>query len=67
MDELETFLPEIAEKLKRSIDGWLYEKPYYYKLTRTGVVYRMTQVGRDAYRQHGFTEKPKDPFQTKLR
>lgn len=67
MNELEPFLPEIAEELKKSTDGWLWKRPYWFKLTKKGYIYRMTQMGRDQYRQHGFTEKPKDPFQTKLR
>lgn len=66
--ELEVFLPELAKKLEPG--AWLLEKPYWYKRNRKGnIVYRMTEMGKDEFRTHGFTEKRKpapDKTQTVL-
>jgi hypothetical protein len=65
--EVESFFPVLAESLLESADGWVFEKPYWYKLTRNRRrVYRMTEIGKSEFQSHGFTEKPKDPFQKKL-
>jgi hypothetical protein len=67
VSEVEVFFPELLEKLRKSPDGWVYESPYWFQLNKKGtIVNRMTQMGRDEFRTHGFTEKPKDPFQIKL-
>lgn len=63
--ELEQFRPDLIEKLKK--DPWVKDGPYWYKITKNGkIVYRMTEIGKSEFKTHGFTEKPKDPFQRKL-
>ena len=64
-DELLEFRPDLVERLKE--DLWVFEDPYHYKMTRNGkIVYRMLEMGVSEFKTHGFTEKPKDPFQQKL-
>lgn len=58
VSELETFFPVLFEKLKASVDGWVYEKPYWYQINKSKtIVNRMTQMGKDEFSSHGFTEK----------
>ena len=65
--EIEVFIPKLLELLKTSPDGWVWDAPYWYQINKKGtIINRMTQMGRDEFRTHGFTEKPKDPFQHKL-
>ena len=60
--ELEQFRPDLVERLKKSVDGWVHDG-YDYKLTKDGrIVYRMLEMGVSEFKTHGFTEKPKDPF-----
>jgi len=68
-DEFSGFFPELAQKLLATSDGWLFEKPYWYKLTgKKNRVYRMTEMGKSQYQSHGFTENPhRDKTQQKLR
>jgi hypothetical protein len=58
-DEFSSFFPELAQKMLVSPDGWLFEKPYWYKLTnKKNRVYRMTEMGKAEFQTHGFTENP---------
>lgn len=66
LDELEVWEPEIAKQLKDTTE-WVEIGPYLYKVSRTGIVNRTTPgMGKAEFQTHGFTEKPKDPFQKKL-
>ena len=72
LDEFQVFYPKIAEELKRLSELRpkgkirLENGAYVYRLTRNGYVYRMTKEIAHEYSSHGFTEKPKDPFEKKL-
>lgn len=72
LDEFTVFYPQLAEKLetlsKEVPKGKvrLEDGEYVYRLTRNNYVYRMTKTIAHEYSTHGFTEKPKDPFQKKL-
>jgi len=72
IDEFEVFYPALSRRLRELSQLRLKGKvrledgDYVYRLTRNGYVYRLTKEIAHEYSSHGFTEKPKDPFQKKL-
>ncbi len=66
VSEVESFFPELLKKLRESEDGWVWESPYWYQINKKGtIVNRMTQMGRDEFKTHGFTEKRKPALDKK--
>lgn len=60
VSEMEVFMPALLKKLLESKDGWIKEGPYWYQINKKHtIVNRMLQMGKDEFRIHGFTEKPK--------
>lgn len=72
LDEFAVFYPELTKKLRTLAENnpkgkvRLENGHYVYRLTRNDYVYRMTKEIAHEFSSHGFTEKPKDPFQQKL-
>jgi hypothetical protein len=59
IDELETWQPELAEKIKLlDVGETLEEKGFVYRLTRSGNVYRIVKELSQVYSSHGYTESP---------
>ena len=68
LDEIEVWDPELCKVIREAEGKWVFVKPYWYKCSlKSGMVNRTTAgMGLDEWKTHGFTEKPKDPFQHKL-
>jgi len=65
IDELETWEPELAKKLREQNE--LEIGAYYYKLAKSGRVYRVAKELKGEYKRGHWQEKPvKDQFQKKL-
>jgi len=66
--ELEVWEPEHTKTILEAKGKWVFIAPYWYKHSlKSGMVNRTTEgMGVDEWKTHGFTEKPKDPFQKKM-
>lgn len=65
VSELELWNPDLTKALEK--ESWIKRGPYWYHMTKSKkIIYRMLDMGKSEFQSHGFTEKPKDPFQRKL-
>ncbi len=65
IEEVEPFEPDIAKRLREEIE--FEQGPYWYKMAKSGRVYRVLKEMKAEYKRGHITEKPKDPYQTKLK
>lgn len=57
IDELEPFEPDIAKRLREEIE--FEDGPYWYKMAKSGRVYRCLKELKAEYKRGHITEKPK--------